>query len=899
MPDLPKVFISSTSADLKHSREIVIRALLRGQTHMPVEQTDFTPTHKTVREMLREIIEGCDAMIHIIGKRYGMEEPAKPGQQRMSYTQMEYEIAQELNLPIYTFICDDDFDYTSCEPETVEKQELQRAYRKQFVASETRVFTWIKKSYQLDSLVTEAKLKIFGREDVFKRQRELVKDLAWAYDEKKRTYPKTVSDKVIWEDTLKGKARQEGITVEQVRKEIAAFIATVESQKNAARVDWDDLSRVDFLKKRDQMPEKKWWELVLAALGRQRKKIALAAAGACVLAALAWAGYHFGVPTPARENEKAAAPKVEGAIVPTTSKQEVKPPKIDESKTSETSQSKQSTSSVVKEDQKPAVRPIVQPKEYHNDVAEEGVIAFAPAGTLTIKPTSGDEIKAILNTVTGFPVSFYQNGIQKELTLDSFIRVEFSYKNNGETVTIRTYDDKNTETIVLENYGSPSSMGTISFMTDKGTCYLPLDSVEWMAKDEKASPDMSKDVRHVYIRSGAMVYKVPQQLLKYKYEESSGETSVVKSWRTTNYFGIPYSHSDIFSMGLLKYIRVFKEAEGFNKTKNSIYVNVYYENGTMLSTSLLCDGYRNSSLVAPTVLGEISLAISNLDEIFFGTYDINFAKSVSSDAWKGSTIPCFLNGVATVHRKSGGVLLLALNSLAVVNGKYIIHPSPYAPAPAHYFGIVSQISNMISSNRNALPLFFSDMKNLSFNKRDDIFFINYILNTGETGQKLMRNKEYGDYWIEGLSENGVEKISFFDIEKITFDKSSKMDISRFKKAIVVSKQGYVFETFQTTLYFSYVPHNDLWGTTYYWNQQMIKTKGGPSITYDKIKKIDFLPAKNDEGTTRYPAKIILRSGGALQIDLDISGITSLRFLTSLGMFSYDLSNDVQSIELLD
>ncbi len=135
----PKIFISATSGDLRSIRQIVKEALLTINCH-PVEQTNFEPDARTVADMLRGKIGGCQALIHICGMRYGAEPDVAslpPGTPRRSYTQMEYHIGRQLqdergddHFRVYTFICPENFPYDQ-EPDTEsqEKRDLQRAHR--------------------------------------------------------------------------------------------------------------------------------------------------------------------------------------------------------------------------------------------------------------------------------------------------------------------------------------------------------------------------------------------------------------------------------------------------------------------------------------------------------------------------------------------------------------------------------------------------------------------------------------------------------------------------------------------------------------------------------------------------------------------------------------------------
>ncbi len=132
----PRVFISATSGDLGSIRTIVKEALLSIDC-MPVEQTNFSLDYREVTELLKSRIAESDAVIHVVGCRYGAEpdpEQLPPGTFRRSYTQLEYDYARQLGKRIYTFICTEDFPYDSgSEPETDDKRSLQIAHRTQLL----------------------------------------------------------------------------------------------------------------------------------------------------------------------------------------------------------------------------------------------------------------------------------------------------------------------------------------------------------------------------------------------------------------------------------------------------------------------------------------------------------------------------------------------------------------------------------------------------------------------------------------------------------------------------------------------------------------------------------------------------------------------------------------------
>jgi tetratricopeptide (TPR) repeat protein len=152
-----RVFISATSKDLGTIRELVKQALLTMDC-MPVEQTNFPPDYRSVREMLEQKIRTCEAVIHIVGIQYGAEPDPKTlpeGAIRRSYTQMEADLARQLGKKLYLFVCPENFPYDSAAPEEEEKQALQRSYRQEAAKSE------------------EIRNRVTDREEIARKIREL------------------------------------------------------------------------------------------------------------------------------------------------------------------------------------------------------------------------------------------------------------------------------------------------------------------------------------------------------------------------------------------------------------------------------------------------------------------------------------------------------------------------------------------------------------------------------------------------------------------------------------------------------------------------------------------------------------------------------------------------------
>src|ERR1700723_3436662 len=98
------VFISGTTRDLGTYRREIKDVLLTLQI-FPIEERNFALAYGPLVAMLRDLIGGCDAVIHLAGFYYGAEPPQRPsGERRRSYTQIEYDVALELKKPLYRFL---------------------------------------------------------------------------------------------------------------------------------------------------------------------------------------------------------------------------------------------------------------------------------------------------------------------------------------------------------------------------------------------------------------------------------------------------------------------------------------------------------------------------------------------------------------------------------------------------------------------------------------------------------------------------------------------------------------------------------------------------------------------------------------------------------------------------
>ena len=125
-PYTPRVFVSSTTRDLGSYRQLVCDELWKGDC-FPVVQEHFTADTRKLSEFLEDAIRKCDTVICLLGSRFG-EAPEAGGGTLRSYTQMEYEVARQLNKDVYVFLASPSCVLDDNAPETDEKGRLQQAH---------------------------------------------------------------------------------------------------------------------------------------------------------------------------------------------------------------------------------------------------------------------------------------------------------------------------------------------------------------------------------------------------------------------------------------------------------------------------------------------------------------------------------------------------------------------------------------------------------------------------------------------------------------------------------------------------------------------------------------------------------------------------------------------------
>ncbi len=125
----PEIFISA-GAELAGARKALKLALLEIGAQ-PVEQTDVTIPYGPLEGVLKQMIGRCDAVVHLVGPRYGVEPGERTlGAARRSFGQYEVDVAESLAKPVYYFVAENGYPAQGYAPEKEELRELQWKHRR-------------------------------------------------------------------------------------------------------------------------------------------------------------------------------------------------------------------------------------------------------------------------------------------------------------------------------------------------------------------------------------------------------------------------------------------------------------------------------------------------------------------------------------------------------------------------------------------------------------------------------------------------------------------------------------------------------------------------------------------------------------------------------------------------
>lgn len=141
----PTIFLSGVSSEFGSFREAVAQEILRKGCY-PLNQPTFDVDYREIETILREKLSEADAVVHLVGFRFGDEPKGRPADKpRRSYTQLEFDVARELEKPVYLFLSSDTTVRDS-------EDELQLAHR-QAIQNGNDQFHYFKDKEELCKLV--------------------------------------------------------------------------------------------------------------------------------------------------------------------------------------------------------------------------------------------------------------------------------------------------------------------------------------------------------------------------------------------------------------------------------------------------------------------------------------------------------------------------------------------------------------------------------------------------------------------------------------------------------------------------------------------------------------------------------------------------------------------------
>ncbi len=151
---MARLFISATTKGLKSYR-IAAAAKLRELGHEVVVQDEFQMVPDKIATMLADQIAPCDAVILLIGPVFGAKPADWPDDLPWrSYTQLEYDIAVELQKPVYRFIATEKAELDDYDRSADPHQPMQDEYRRSMADylfwtfnSQSELLTSLEKSY--------------------------------------------------------------------------------------------------------------------------------------------------------------------------------------------------------------------------------------------------------------------------------------------------------------------------------------------------------------------------------------------------------------------------------------------------------------------------------------------------------------------------------------------------------------------------------------------------------------------------------------------------------------------------------------------------------------------------------------------------------------------------------
>ena len=117
-----QIFVSSTFEDLRLERQQVTQAILE-LGGFPSGMELFTASDRSAWRLIQNVIQECDYYIVVVGGKYG-----SIGDHGLSYTEMEFDYAVEIGVPIMGFVqkLSDDTPIKKIETDASKKKALEK-----------------------------------------------------------------------------------------------------------------------------------------------------------------------------------------------------------------------------------------------------------------------------------------------------------------------------------------------------------------------------------------------------------------------------------------------------------------------------------------------------------------------------------------------------------------------------------------------------------------------------------------------------------------------------------------------------------------------------------------------------------------------------------------------------
>jgi energy-coupling factor transporter ATP-binding protein EcfA2 len=147
---IKRVFVSSTTEDLRRAREKVCKTLL-SMGLMPIAMDWFPSSPSTVKQRDDEKVQEADAFVILVGHRYG----SSPHGGKKSYTELEYDAAWKSGKPLFPFLASEKFLPGRKRRERKEKRDRLLALRRRLTKRHSpRLFD------SVDALCTEVSVAL-------------------------------------------------------------------------------------------------------------------------------------------------------------------------------------------------------------------------------------------------------------------------------------------------------------------------------------------------------------------------------------------------------------------------------------------------------------------------------------------------------------------------------------------------------------------------------------------------------------------------------------------------------------------------------------------------------------------------------------------------------------------